>query len=71
MFRLAYWHAKRLIIYPSKAETEIDCMEDDDKIKKKTDIEHHGPKPLRTFAILPAPPNLSFFTSLKPCKGFK
>jgi hypothetical protein len=42
---LSYCRANRLIIYLNKSEMEIDFIEDDDKIKNKTDIDRHSPIP--------------------------
>jgi hypothetical protein len=63
---LAYCHANCLIIFLNKAETEKDCIEDDDKIKKQPGIDRHGPKPFSNIASLPnKPPHFSLPTTLK------
>jgi hypothetical protein len=41
-FRIIFvWSANRLIVCLNKSEAEIDCIEDDDKIKKQTDKPSH------------------------------
>jgi len=43
------------------AETEIDWIEDDEKIKKQTDINRHGPRPTSSDSQPPDPPPPLFF----------
>ncbi len=50
--------ANPLIICLNKAETEIDCMEDDEKIKTQTDIDRHGLKPSSNICQPPRPPHI-------------
>ncbi len=54
--RLAFIHTNRLLTGLYKTETEIRLRKDDNKIKKQTDIDRHGPKPSSiTVASFPTP----------------
>jgi hypothetical protein len=52
---LVYCHANHLIICPNKSETGIDCIEDENKIKKKQTLIAMARNHLLTFASLPTP----------------
>ena len=59
LVHLAYFHAKCLLTGPYKRETEIH----DNKIKKQTDIDRHGPKPSSNSSQPPDPPDFSLLTT--------
>jgi hypothetical protein len=46
-------------------ETEIRWKNDDNKIKKQTDIDRHGPKPSSNSSHPPNPPPFSLSTTFK------
>ncbi len=48
-----------------KWETEIRWRKDDNKIKKQTDIDRHGPKPSSNSSQPPDPPDFSLPTTFK------
>ncbi len=56
LVRLAYFHTNRLLTGLYKTETEIRWRKDDNKIKKQTDIDRHGPKPSSNGSQPPNPP---------------
>jgi hypothetical protein len=57
------------------AETEIDLIEDDDKIKKQTVIDRHGPRYSSNDSQPTNPLEFSFYTTVKKitylCLGFQ
>jgi hypothetical protein len=62
---LAYFYTNCLLIGLYQKETEIRCKKDDGPIKKKTDIDHHGPVPYSISSQTPDPPHFSLPTTLK------
>ncbi len=48
----------------NNAETEIDCIEDDDSIKKQIDIDRHGRKQSSNIGYPPDPSHFSFSVHL-------
>jgi hypothetical protein len=61
--RLAYCHANRLIVCLNKVETEIDCIEDDNKIKKRTDIDPPRSETIFDHVAASRPPYFSLPTT--------
>jgi len=60
---LAYFHTNRLLIELYKQEMEIRCRKEDNKVKKQTDIDRHGPKPSSNSSQPPDPPYFSLPTT--------
>ncbi len=67
--RLAYFHTNRLLTGLYKTETEIRGRKDDNKIKKHTDIDRHGPKLSWNSGQPPNPPPSSLPTTFNNCLG--
>ncbi len=63
LVRLAYFHTNSLLTGLNKTETEICWRKDDNKIKKQTYIDCHGPKPSSNSSQSPNPPPFSLTTS--------
>jgi hypothetical protein len=63
--RLTYFHANRLLTELYKQETEISLRKDDGNIKKKTDIDRHGPKASSHSSQPPEPLHFSLTTTFK------
>jgi hypothetical protein len=63
--RLAYFQANRLLTGLDKTETEIRWRKDDNKIKKRTDIDRHDLKPSSNSRQPPNPPPFSLLTTFK------
>jgi hypothetical protein len=61
LVHLAYFHANCLLTGPYKRVTEIH----DNKIKKQTDIDRHGPKSSSNSSQPPDPPDFSLLTTFK------
>ncbi len=64
--RLAYFHTNCLLIELYKQEMEIRCRKKDNKVKKETDIDRHGPKPSSNSSQPPNPPPFSLPTTFNP-----
>ncbi len=65
LVRLTYFHTNRLLTGHYKTETEIRWRKDDNRIKKQTDIDRHGPKPSLNSSQPPNPPPFSLPTTFK------
>jgi hypothetical protein len=61
--RLTYFHTNHILTGLYKTETEIRWRKDDNKIKKQTDIDRHGPKPSSNSSQPPNPPPFSLSTT--------
>ena len=62
--RLAYFHANCLLTVPYKKETETRWRKDDDKIKKQTVIDRHGPRYSSNDSQPTNPLEFSFYTTV-------
>jgi hypothetical protein len=67
MLRFAYSSGHCLLILLYGPETERQQIKDDKKIKRKTNLDRRGPRPLPTICHLPDPPSFSLPTTFNVC----